>query len=33
MYGLTGFLPSTISSWLAHKFADAPQTVTSAGAK
>jgi hypothetical protein len=33
MYGLTGLLPSTISSWLAHKFADAPQTVTSAGAK
>ena len=33
MYGLTGFLPSTISSWLAHKFADAPQTVVSAGAE
>ena len=27
MYGLTGFLPGTISSWLAHKFADVPQTV------
>jgi hypothetical protein len=33
MYGLTGFLPGTISSWLAHKFDDTPQTAASAGAK
>jgi Zn-dependent protease with chaperone function len=25
MYGLVGFIPATISSWLAHKFADEPQ--------
>ena len=25
MYGLVGFVPATISSWLAHKCADEPQ--------
>ncbi|MBV9532042.1 MAG: DUF5413 family protein, partial [Bradyrhizobium sp.] len=25
MYGLVGFIPATISSWLAHKLADEPQ--------
>jgi hypothetical protein len=30
MYGLVGFIPATISSWLAHKYADAPQAVASA---
>lgn len=27
MYGLTGFLPGTISSWLAHRFADVPPSA------
>ena len=30
MYGLVGFIPSTISSWLSHKFADEPQPAVSA---
>jgi hypothetical protein len=30
MYGLVGFIPAIISSWLAHKYADAPQAVASA---
>jgi uncharacterized membrane protein YeaQ/YmgE (transglycosylase-associated protein family) len=29
LYGLVGFVPATISSWLAHKYADEPQPVTS----
>jgi Family of unknown function (DUF5413) len=29
MYGLIGFIPVTISSWLAHKYADAQQSVAS----
>jgi Family of unknown function (DUF5413) len=33
MYGLVGFIPATISSWLAHKFADPPQAVAPANAK
>jgi Family of unknown function (DUF5413) len=24
LYGLVGFVPATLSSWLAHKYADAP---------
>ena len=29
LYGIVGLFPSTISSWLAHKYADQPQPVTS----
>jgi uncharacterized membrane protein YeaQ/YmgE (transglycosylase-associated protein family) len=29
LYGLVGFVPATISSWLAHKYTDEPQPVTS----
>jgi uncharacterized membrane protein YeaQ/YmgE (transglycosylase-associated protein family) len=29
LYGLVGFVPATISSWLAHKYADEPQPVAS----
>jgi Family of unknown function (DUF5413) len=29
LYGLVGFVPATISSWLAHKYAEEPQAVTS----
>jgi hypothetical protein len=25
LYGLVGFVPATLSSWLAHKYVDAPQ--------
>ena len=30
LYGLVGMVPATLSSWLAHKYADAPQVVHSA---
>jgi hypothetical protein len=30
MYGLVGFIPVTISSWLAHKYADAQPATASA---
>jgi Family of unknown function (DUF5413) len=30
LYGIVGFFPATISSWLAHKYADEPQPVTTA---
>ena len=30
MYGLVGFIPSTISSWLSHKFADEPRPAVPA---
>lgn len=33
MYGLVGFIPATLSSFLAHKYADTQQEVASAGAK
>jgi multisubunit Na+/H+ antiporter MnhB subunit len=29
LYGLVGFLPAMASSWLAHKYTDQPQAVTS----
>jgi hypothetical protein len=29
LYGIVGLFPATISSWLAHKYADEPQPVTS----
>ena len=29
LYGLVGMVPSTLSSWLAHRYADAPQVVHS----
>ena len=29
LYGLVGFAPATLSSWLAHKYADGPQPLTS----
>jgi hypothetical protein len=29
LYGLVGFAPATLSSWLAHKYVDEPQPVTS----
>ena len=29
LYGLVGFVPATLSSWLAHKYADAPVPVHS----
>jgi hypothetical protein len=29
LYGLVGCVPATLSSWLAHKFAEEPQPVTS----
>jgi hypothetical protein len=25
LYGLVGFVPGTLSSWLAHKYAEEPQ--------
>jgi hypothetical protein len=28
LYGLVGFAPATLSSWLAHKYVDEPQPVT-----
>jgi uncharacterized protein DUF5413 len=28
LYGLVGFVPATLSSWLAHKYAEEPQPVT-----
>jgi hypothetical protein len=30
LYGLVGFVPGTLSSWLAHKFADQPQAAAKA---
>jgi hypothetical protein len=27
LYGLVGFIPATVSSWLAHKVIDEPVTV------
>jgi len=29
LYGLVGFVPATISSWLAHKYSEQPQAATS----
>ena len=29
LYGLVGCVPATLSSWLAHKYAEEPQPVTS----
>jgi hypothetical protein len=29
LYGLVGFVPATISSWLAHRYVDEPQAVAS----
>jgi uncharacterized membrane protein YeaQ/YmgE (transglycosylase-associated protein family) len=29
LYGLVGFAPAIISSWLAHRYAEQPQAVTS----
>ncbi len=29
LYGLVGLVPSTLSSWLAHRYAEEPQTVAS----
>jgi hypothetical protein len=29
LYGLVGFVPATLSSWLSHKYAEAQQAVTS----
>jgi hypothetical protein len=29
LYGLVGLVPSTLSSWLAHKYAEEPQPATS----
>ncbi|KRR16044.1 hypothetical protein CQ14_23625 [Bradyrhizobium lablabi] len=29
LYGLVGMVPATLSSWLSHKYADAPQPVHS----
>jgi hypothetical protein len=29
LYGLVGMVPATLSSWLAHRYADAPQPVHS----
>jgi hypothetical protein len=29
LYGLVGMVPATMSSWLAHKYADEPQAVHS----
>jgi hypothetical protein len=28
LYGLVGFVPATLSSWLAHKYAEEPQAVS-----
>ena len=28
LYGIVGFVPATLSSWLAHKYAEEPQAVT-----
>ncbi len=30
LYGIVGLFPAVISSWLAHKYVDEPQAVTSA---
>ena len=30
LYGLVGFVPATLSSWLAHKYAEEPQAVNTA---
>ena len=30
LYGLVGFVPATLSSWLAHKYVDEPQPAHSA---
>jgi glucan phosphoethanolaminetransferase (alkaline phosphatase superfamily) len=30
LYGLVGFIPATISSWLVHKFVEEPQPVATA---
>jgi hypothetical protein len=32
LYGLVGFIPATVSSWLVHKFVQEPQPVTAASA-
>jgi hypothetical protein len=29
LYGIVGFVPATLSSWLAHKYAEEPQAATS----
>jgi hypothetical protein len=29
LYGLVGMVPAMLSSWLAHRYADAPQPVHS----
>jgi uncharacterized membrane protein YeaQ/YmgE (transglycosylase-associated protein family) len=29
LYGIVGLVPATVSSWLAHKYVDEPQPVTS----
>ncbi|KRQ99459.1 DUF5413 family protein [Bradyrhizobium valentinum] len=29
LYGIVGMVPATLSSWLAHRYADEPQTVHS----
>jgi glucan phosphoethanolaminetransferase (alkaline phosphatase superfamily) len=29
LYGMVGFIPATISSWLVHRFVDEPQPVVS----
>jgi hypothetical protein len=29
LYGIVGLFPAVISSWLAHKYVDEPQAVTS----
>jgi hypothetical protein len=31
LYGMVGFIPSVISSWLVHRYIDDPQPVTAAG--
>jgi hypothetical protein len=28
LYGIVGFVPTTLSSWLAHKYAEEPQAAT-----
>ena len=30
LYGIVGFVPATLSSWLAHKYAEEPQAATTA---
>jgi hypothetical protein len=29
LYGVVGLVPATLSSWLAHRYADTPQPVHS----